>query len=144
MWWWLRRFGTPDTRTPEDRRAAFLALPFNQPAQDGKCTAMDDQTGDSLEAICDGDQVAADKPSWEALLEALDEALADADAGEVDGVMDKGDGEASVICHGPDATAMFAATEALLRAYEPCLRVELVHGQPDDDDAQARVIVVNG
>lgn len=94
----------------------------------------------ALEAICDGNQIDADKAAWEALLVALDDALSAADAGEVDGTMDKGDDEGSVICYGPDANAMFTATEALLRAHRPCLRIEL----RDDDDEESRVIPVNG
>jgi hypothetical protein len=144
MFWWLRRFKQPDLRTPEERRADFLALPFNGPAQDDVGGLGDREPEHALEAICDGNQVEADKPAWEALLAALDEALSDADAGEVDGVMDKGDDEASVICYGPDAYAMFTATESLLRAYKPCLRVELRYGEPDDEDADVHVISVHG
>ena len=143
MLWWLRRFKKPDTRTPEQQRADFLALPFNQPAQGAVSTTEEDEPGHSLEAICDGNQIESDKAAWEALLVALDEALSEAEAGELDGVMDKGDDEASVICYGPDANAMFSATEGLLRAYKPCLRIELRYGEPDDEDAVTRVVSVN-
>jgi hypothetical protein len=144
MLWWLRRFKKPDLRTPEERRADFLALPFNSPAHDEAAGLGDSESEHALEAICDGNQVEADKTAWEALLAALDEALSDADCGEVDGVRDEGDDEASVICYGPDANAMFTATESLLRAYKPCLRVELRYGEPDDEDADVRVISVHG
>jgi hypothetical protein len=141
---WLRRLTKPDARSPEERRAAFLALRRNQPAHDATTGGEDDEPAHSLEAICDGNQIESDKGAWEALLTALDEALSEAGAGEVDGVIDKGEGEASVICYGRDATEMLRTTEALLRAYKPCLRIELRYGEPDDEDAETRVISVNG
>ena len=121
MLWWLRRFTRPDTRTDEQRRADFLALPFNRPGQEAEMPS-EDAPEHSLEAICDGAQIDEDKAGWEALLASLDEALSAADAGDV------------------DASAMLAATEDLLRAYGPCLRVELRYGEPDDESAETRVI----
>ena len=141
MLWWLRRFKRADTRTAEQRRADFLALASRRPVKDLGNGGDDVEGEHSLEAICDGQQIQQDKAGWEALLASLDEALSAADAGEVDGVMDKGDDQASVICYGPDATSMLAATEDLLRAYQPCLRVELRYGDSDDEDAETRVVV---
>jgi len=128
--WFAHEFHGRASSTPPDRRVPFWSDLVDE--GDGP----DEQV---LEAICDGTQTQADETGFEAFGDALDDALLDAGAGRVNSSMAAG-GEESVICLGPDAEAMFAEVEVILRSYKPCRRIRL----RDKDDAEFRTISLDG
>ena len=78
-------------------------------------------------------------PQFFALGDALDEALSTAGVGEYDGNADE-----TMYAYGPDAEAMWAVMEPLLRAFgRPC-EVELRLGPEDDEDVPTRVLKLPG
>ena len=76
------------------------------------------------------------------LSEELAELVERAGVGEVDGLCDEGD-EQAIFSYGPDADALLAVMEPLLRRFpvRPA-RIELRYGGHDDPDAREREIVL--
>lgn len=130
-----------------DRVAVALADPLGPEGWNvstDRSTGGDDDDDDDeqhfLGAFYDSEGIGDNMLALAELADELAELVERAGVGEVDGLCDEGD-EQAIFTYGPDADALLAVMEPLLRKFpvRPA-RIELRYGAPDDPKAREREI----